>query len=179
LEKTIKHVDSSIEDTIAVWATTSLNQDITDILADMDAEVYACDCAIDLIMIPSFIQIIDGRLLTDSDNHLPTISCLLTDYSGNMKQCGRCRHHQDCLTDTESWKTDEDANYDCGPQYKPPTIMLHAEARQHDIEGLLALLPPMKVKEGISDGLAYWLRNTVSYWHRKALVWRVEYQEGL
>jgi len=139
--------------------------------------VYACDSACDLIMIPNFIQIIDGRLMTDRNKDLPVLSCILTEYSGHMEQCGRCRHHQDCLTDAESRKTEEDENYDSGPDYNVPTIMLHAEARQREIECLPAILPPMKVKEGISDSLAYWLQKTVSYWHRKALIWRIAYQE--
>ncbi len=104
----------------------------------------------------------------------PNHSYILTEYSGNMAQCGRCRHHRDCLTDDESREPEE---YDSGPEYKAPAIMLNAEVRQREIEGLLAILPPMKGREGISDDLAYWLRNKVSYWHRKALAWRVEYRE--
>jgi len=172
-----KYMGSGLENTIAVWATPSLRREITGILTDMDAEVYVCDSACDLIMIPSFIQIIDGLLMTDRDKDFPVLSCILTEYSGHMEQCGRCRHHQDCLTDTESRETEEYEKYDSGPEYTVPTIMLHAEARQRDIEGLLAILPPMKLREGLSDGLAYWLRKTISYWHRKALVWRIAYQE--
>ena len=176
--KSITHSCSNVEDTVVVWATPSLTEAISGILADMDAEVYVCDSAIDLMMIPSFIQIIDGHLLINDDRDLYTISCMLTDYSGNIKQCGRCRHHQDCLTDAESWKTDKDAVYfNSGPKYRPPMIMLNAEAKQRDVDGLLSLLPPMKVEEVISDDFAYWLLNTVSYWHRKVLAWRVKYQE--
>ena len=66
---------------------------------------------------------------------------------------------------------------DFGPEYKAPIILLHADKKQRDVEGLVALIPPMPVTEPFSSKLEFWLHSACLTWHKKALQWREEFDK--
>jgi hypothetical protein len=60
----------------------------------------------------------------------------------------------------------------CGKQ--APIILLHADKKQRDVEGLVALISSMHVNEPFSSELEFWLHSTCLIWQKKALQWREE-----
>ncbi|MEN6637635.1 MAG: hypothetical protein ABFC95_00385 [Smithella sp.] len=115
-------------------------------------------------MIPCFILILDALVLTEDNPAINRFESYLTGWSGRMKKCPQCRNYDDCL---ESDDLGKDINI--GTEYKPPIILLHADKKQHDVEGLVALIPPMPVTKPFSSELEFWMRSTCLAWHKKAL----------
>lgn len=58
-------------------------------------------------------------------------------------------------------------------------ILLHAGKRQREVQGLVALIPPMPVNVPFSLELVGWLRSTCLAWQKKALRWRREFDQWL
>jgi hypothetical protein len=162
-------VSRSIENNVNILANFPTVENISSILKQMPFGHYRCEDITDVIMIPCFILILDALVLTENNPEVNRFECYLTKWSGRMKKCPQCRNYQDCL---ESADLEEDMDF--GPEYKAPIILLHAEKKQRDVEGLVALIPPMSVTEPFSSELEYWLRSTCFTWHKKALQWREE-----
>lgn len=160
------------ENTVAIWISPELKSAIESSLENQNFNTYFCSTAIDLVMIPSFVQVVDGQLCCEEDHDLSTLECILNNYSGELLQCRRCNYHKDCLINSE-WQRKEH-HIDYGPEYNPPVIMLNAEAKQRDLKGLLALIPPILSKH---FDMGNWLLKTILHWHKKVLDWRIEYDK--
>lgn len=160
-------VSQSIESNINILANTPTAKNISSVLKCMPFNHYLCEDITDTFMIPCFIMILDGHVLTKDNRDLNLFECFLTEWSGRMKKCRRCKKYHDCLESTAAAK-----DIDFGPEYKAPVIMLHAKKKQREVEGLVALIPPLQVQEPFSLELEYWIRATCLAWHKKALRWR-------
>jgi len=165
-------VSRSIENNVNILANFPTAENISSILNHMPFNHYLCDDFTDVIMIPCFILILDALVLTEDKPEINRFECYLTGWSGRMKKCPQCRNYDDCL---ESDDLGKDINI--GTEYKPPIILLHADKKQHDVEGLVALIPPMPVTEPFSSELEFWMRSTCLAWHKKALQWREEFDK--
>ncbi len=165
-------VSRSVESNINILANSPTEANISSILKQMPFGHYLCKDITDVIMIPSFILILDGRVLTVANPEISRFECYLIGWSGRMKKCPQCRNYHDCL---ESANPEEAQDF--GPQYKLPIILLHADKKQRDVEGLVALIPPMPVIEPFSPDLEYWLRSTCLTWQEKALRWREDFDK--
>lgn len=91
-------------------------------------------------------------------------NCYFVEWSGRMKKYRQCRKYQDYLASANL----EEA-IDFGPEYKAPIILLHGDKKQRDMEGLVALIPPLPVTEPLLFELEFWLRSTCLAWYKKAL----------
>jgi hypothetical protein len=160
-------VTQSIESNINILANSQTAENISSVLKCMPFHYYLCEDITDTFMIPCFILILDGHVLTKDNRDINLFECFLTEWSGRMKKCLRCRKHIDCLKSTAAAK-----DIDFGPDYKAPVILLHADKKKREVEGLVALIPPMPVNETYSLELKYWFRSTCLAWHKKALRWR-------
>ena len=138
----------------------------------MTFNYYLCEDITDVIMIPCFILILDGYVLTEDNPEINRFECYLTEWSGRMKKCPQCRNYHDCLV-----SVDPKEDMDFGPEYKVPIILLNTDKKQRDVEGLVTLIPPMPVTEPFSRELEDWLRSTCLTWHKKALRWREEFDK--
>lgn len=165
-------VSRSIENNVNILANAPTSENIASILKQMPFGHCLCEDITDVIMIPCFILILDGRILTKDNQEISRFECYLAEWSGRMKKCPQCQNYHDCL---ESVDPEEDTEF--GPEYRAPIILLHADKKQHDMEGLVALIPPMSVTEPFSHELEYWLRSTCFTWHKKALQWREEFDK--
>ena len=165
-------VSRSIENNINILVNFPTAENISSILNHMPFNHYLCDDFTDVIMIPCFILILDARILTVDNPEISRFECYLTEWSGRMKKCPQCRNYHDCL---ESTNPEEDIDF--GPEYKLPIILLHADKKQRDVEGLVAQIPPMPVTEPFSPELEFWLRSTCLTWQKKALRWREEFDK--
>jgi hypothetical protein len=163
-------VSRSIESNVNILANSPTAENIAFILKQMPFNHYLCEDFTDVIMIPCFILILDGRVLTEDNPDINRFECYLTEWSGRMKKCPQCRNYNDCI---ESNDLEEDIDF--GPEYKAPIILLHADKKQRDVDGLVALIPPMPVTEPFSSALEFWLRSTCLTWQKKALRWREEF----
>jgi hypothetical protein len=162
-------VTRSIETNVNILANSPTAKNISSTLKCMPFNHYLCEDITDTFMIPCFILILDGHILTKDNKEIDLFECFLTEWSGRMKKCLRCRNYHDCLKSPAAAK-----DVDFGPEYKAPVILLHADRRQRDVEGLVALIPPMPVNEPFSLELEYWLRSKCFVWHKKALRWRMK-----
>jgi hypothetical protein len=160
-------VTQSIESNVNILANSPTAENISSILKCMPFNHYRCQDITDAFMIPCFILILDGHVLTKDNLELDLFECFLTEWSGRMKKCLRCWNYRDCLKSTAAAK-----DIDIGVDYKTPVVLLHADKRQRDVEGLVALTQPMPVNEPFSLELEYWLRSKCLAWHKKALRWR-------
>lgn len=165
-------VSRSIENNVNILAHSPTAENISSTLQQMPFSHYLCDGFTDVIMIPCFILILDARVLTKDSPEINRFECYLTEWSGRMKKCSQCRNYDNCH---ESANPDEDMDF--GPEYKAPIILLHADKKPRDVEGLVALIPPMPVTEPFSRELESWLRSTCLTWHKKALRWREEFDK--
>ncbi|HQP25700.1 MAG TPA: hypothetical protein PLP16_11065 [Smithellaceae bacterium] len=86
-----------------------------------------------------------------------------------MSKCPRCRNFNDCSTEKE--------DVDTGPHYNKLTILFHADKIQRQVEGLVAVIPPMPVTEPFSLELEEWLKSTCLARHKKAFRWRAAYEQ--
>ncbi len=165
-------VSRSIENNINILVNLPTAETISSILNHMPFGHFLCEDNTDVIMIPCFILIIDGRVLAEDNPEISRFECYLTEWSGRMKKCTQCRNYHDC---TDSSDLEEDM--DIGPEYKAPIILIHSDKKQHDVEGLVALIPPMPVTEPFSSELEFWLRSTCLAWQKKALRWREDFDK--
>ena len=165
-------VSRSIENNVNILANSPTAENISSILKQMPFGHCLCEDITDVIMIPGFILILDGRVLTEDNPEISRFECYLTEWSGRMKKCPQCRNYNDCL---ESVDPEEDMDF--GPEYKAPIILLHADKKQRDVEGLVALIPPMPITEPFSHELEDWLRSTCIARQKKALQWREEFDK--
>lgn len=162
-------VSRSVESNVNLLANSSTAENISSVLNRMPFGLFFCEDFTDVIMIPCFILILDGRVLTEDNPDINRFECYLTEWSGRMKKCPQCRKYHDCIE-----SADLEKDMDFGPEYKAPIILLHADKKQRDVEGLVALIPPMPVTEPFSRELEYWLRSTCLAWQKKVLRWREE-----
>jgi len=166
------HVSRSIENNINILANLPTAENISSILNHMTFNYYLCEDITDVIMIPCFILILDGYVLTEDNPEINRFECYLTEWSGRMKKCPQCRNYHDCLV-----SVDPKEDMDFGPEYKVPIILLNTDKKQRDVEGLVTLIPPMPVTEPFSRELEYWLCSTCLTWQKKALQWRDEFDK--
>ena len=166
-------VSKFIESNVNILASLPMAENISSILKNMPFDVCHCKDAIDAFMIPCFILFLDGNVLNPDNQDIGQWECCLTGWTGKMKKCIRCRNYRECL----KADTIEAENIDIGPNYKEPVILLHAEKKQQDVEGLVALIPPLPVTEPFSLELEDWLKSTCIVWHKKALQWRKEFNQ--
>lgn len=162
-------VTQDFDTTVNLWIKRDLVADISKALMNTPLELYLCRNAIDTFMIPSFIMILDGRLITQADKDIDTLECYLSGWSGKMKKCKRCRNQKECTPE------DVGGNIFDGPEYNPPIIMLNPDKKQRQVDGLFSLTPSEPFTQPFSEELALWLRSTVSFWHTKVQRWRIEY----
>lgn len=167
-------VTQSVESNVNILAKSRMARNISFALKGMSFGHYRCEDFVDIIMIPCFITILDGHVLTKDSLDIDLLECFLTDWSGRMKKCCRCGRYHDCL---ESPATEKDI--DTGPHYKAPFILLHSDKKQRDVEGLVALIPPMKVEAPFSPELKNWIKSTCLDLHKKALKWRDKYDQWI
>ena len=173
-------VTQSIESNVNILAKSPTAENISSVLKCMPFNHYLCEDITETFMIPCFILILDGNVLIKNNREIDLFECFLTEWSGRMKKCPRCKKYHDCLKSTTAAK-----DIDFGPDYRAPVILLHADKKQREVEGLAALIPPMPVNETFSSELEYWLRSICLAWHKKALRWRkkndqwnaIEYQK--
>ena len=165
-------VARSVENNVNILANSPTTENISSILNNMPFNYYLCEDFTDVIMIPCFILILDGRVLTVDNPEISRLECDIAERSGRMKKCPQCRNNHDCH---ESTNPEEDIDF--GPEYKLPIILLHADKKQRDVEGLVALIPPIPVTEPFSSELEFWLRSTCFTWQKKALKWREEFDK--
>lgn len=160
----------SLEDMVGVWAMPPIVASVRKCLKGTAYDVFNCEHAIDVIMIRYFCLILDGRMLTLEDRNIDSWECFLTGFSGKMKQCQGCENLESCLEPHPD-------PMETGPNYKKKVILLHSEKRERDVEGLIAQVPPMAVDDIFSMELEQWLLRTIEAFHRKALLWRIEYEK--
>ena len=166
-------VTQSIESNVNILAKSPTAENISFILKGMPFDLYHCQDVTDAFMIPCFIQLLDGHVLTKDNKDIDIWECFLTNWTGRMKKCPRCRKYHKCSKDDNM----EEEDIDIGPEYKAPVILLHADKRQREVEGLVALIPPMPVKETFSLELEDWLKSMCLAWQKKALLWRKEFEQ--
>lgn len=175
-------ITRSIENNVNILADAPTAENISSTLKCMPFIHYFCEDITDTFMVPCFILILDGHVLTKENSEIELFECYLTKWSGRMKKCRRCKSYRNCLNTAIAAKDE-----DFGPDYKTPVILLHADKKQREVAGLAALIPPMPVNEPFSLELEYWMRSTCLAWHKKALRWRkkndqwvnIEYQKDL
>lgn len=162
----------SLENTASMWVSQSIKIEMHKCLVDMPFELYNCSDAIDAFMIPSFVLILDGSMLLMDDLDIESLECYLSNFSGEMIRCKRCKNH--CCKPDLTLETD---NISFSPEYKVPIIFLNPDKRQRDVEGLIAIVPPVAVTEPFSLELKQWLKETILSFHKKALIWREEFDQ--
>ena len=167
-------VTQSIESNVNILAKSPTANNISSALKGMPFNHYRCGDITDAFMVPCFILILDGYALTKDNREIDLFECYLTKWSGRMKKCRRCKNYRNCLKSTIAAKGE-----DFGPEHKEPVILLHADKKQRDVEGLVALIPPMAVEEPFSLELKNWLKSTCLVWHKKALKWREKYDQWI
>ena len=168
------HVTQSIESNVNILASSPLKENIATALKGMPFDFYICEDITDTFMVPCFILILDGTLIKEKDNNIiDTWECSLCDWSGKRKKCLKCRKQPDCAKEI----TSNDAPLFAWPQYREPAILLNADKRERNVEGLVSLIPPMPVTEPFSRELEEWIKSTCLQRQRKALKWRDEFEK--
>ena len=90
-------VSLSVENNVDILANFQMIENISSILKQMPFGHCLCEDITDVIMIPSFILILDARILTEDNPEISRFECYLTEWSGRMKKCPHCRNYHDCL----------------------------------------------------------------------------------
>ncbi len=160
-------VSRCIENNVNILANSPTAENISSTMKHMPFIHYLCEDITDTFMIPGFILVLDGHVLANNNREINLFECFLAGWSGRMKKCPHCKTYHDCLKSTGASK-----DIDFGPEYKAPVILLHADKKQREVEGLVALIPPVPINEPFSSELEYWLRLTCFSWYKKALRWR-------
>lgn len=163
----------SIENNVNILANAPMAENISSILKNMPFDVYPCEDAIDAFMIPCFILFLDGNVLTPDNQGIDQWECCLTGWTGKMQKCIHCRNYCKCFK-VNALNAEK---IDIGPNYKESVILLNADKKQREVEGLVTLIPPMPVEETFSMELVDWLRLTCLVWHEKALQWRKKFNQ--
>ena len=166
-------VTQSIESNVNILANLPTAENILSILQGMPFDLYHCQDVTDTFMIPHFILFLDGHVLTEDNKDIDIWECYLTNWTGRMSKCPRCRKYNDCSAEDNIEEEDIDIRHD----YKAPVILLHADKRQREVEGLVALIPQIPVVEPFSLELEDWLKSTCLGWQKKALRWRKEFEQ--
>lgn len=159
----------ALENIAAMWVSQFTEIEIYKCLVGMPFELYNCSDAIDVVMGSHFVLILDGSMLLRDDPDIESLECYLSNFSGEMIKCKRCRNN--CL---KAELISETENISFGPDYKVPIIFLNPDKRQRDVEGLMAIVPPVTMTEPFSLELKQWLNETILSFHKKALIWREE-----
>ncbi len=167
------HVTQSIESNVNILASSPLKENIVSALTDMPFSLYICEDISDAFMIPCFILILDGALITKDNKIIDTWECCLCDWSGKRKKCLKCRKQPECAKEIPP----EDEYLFSWPQYKEPAILFNADKRERDVEGLVSLIPPIPVTEPFSQELEEWIKSTCLQRQKKALKWRDEFEK--
>jgi hypothetical protein len=165
-------ITQSIETNVNVLATSPMTENIISILEDMPFSCFKCESVGDVFMIPCFMWFLDGRILTKDNKAIEDMECFLNWYHGELKKCPQCERYDDCIKDGDVAKLDMGM-----PKHKAPAILLHADKKQREVESLISLIPPMPVTEPFSSELVEWIQSTCLVWQKKALKWRVEYEQ--
>jgi len=166
-------VTQSIESNLNILAKSPTAENIISILEGMPYDYYNCQNITDAFMIPCFILIVDGNILTKDNQDIDVWECYLIGWTGRMKKCLRCRNYRDCSKEIPADAKDIDNS----PKHAEPIILLHADKRQREVEGLISLIPPMPVHETFSEELKDWLKSTCLFWQKRALKWREEFEQ--
>lgn len=58
------------------------------------------------------------------------------------------------------------------PDFKSLIILLNKDKMQRQVEGLIAMIPPMSSSGQSSPKFNRWVRSISLAWHKKALIWR-------
>ena len=167
-------VTQSVESNVNIFTKSQTAKNISSALKGVSFGHYRCEDFVDIIMIPCFITILDGNALTKDNKEIDLFECYLTKWSGRMKKCRRCKNYRNCLKSTIASK-----DVDFSPEYKEPVILVHADKKQRNVEGLVTLIPPMTVKELFSLELKNWIKSTCLVLHKKALTWREKYDQWI
>ena len=168
----MSRVTYSLENTVAIWTMPAIAEEMSKFLKAMPFEVVNCEDAIDACMIPHFCLVLDGQMLRKDDQYIESLECYLTGFAGRMEKCRRCRNLTGCDVDVLD-------GIDTEPDYKVPVVLLYPEKRERDVEGLVAVVPPMVQTEPFSAELQQWIIKTVWNFHRKALLWRNEFEKWI
>jgi len=88
-------------------AKSSTAKNISSALKGMPFDHYCCKDFVDSIMIPCFIQILDGHALTKDNREIDLFECYLTKWAGRMKKCRRCKNYRNCLKSTIAAKGED------------------------------------------------------------------------
>lgn len=166
-------VTQSQESNINILAHTRTSRQIISCLDGMPFDLYRCRHVIDIFMIPRFIQLVDGNILTKDTQDIDVWECYLTSWTGRMKKCPRCKSYYVCNKSYDG----PIEEIDIGPEYNAPIILLHADKKQLEVEGLITLIPPMPVHDIFSLELKDWIKATCLLWHKKALHWRKKFDQ--
>ncbi|HPD57012.1 MAG TPA: hypothetical protein P5294_07155 [Smithellaceae bacterium] len=159
-------VTQTIENNVNIMATPPTAQKLCAILDRMSFDYYLCDDVIDSFMIPCFLLLLDGNVLTEDNPEIDQWECFLTRFSATRDKCPQCRHYRNCL------EMNAGEDIDIGPDYNVPVILLNAEKKQRTVDGLITIIPPMPTEDDFSPELEQWLISTCLAWHRKAQKWR-------
>ncbi len=166
------HVTQSIESNVNILANSPLQDNIASILKDMPFDHYICQDITDAFMIPCFVLLLDGSVLTNDNRDIDIWECSLVQWEGRLKKCPRCKNYNDCRKAAIIGQ-----DMDTGPKREEPVILINADKKQHEAEDLVALIPPMPVNEPFSHELEEWIKSTCLAFHKKALKWRKEYDQ--
>ena len=90
-------VSRSVENNVNILANSPTVENISSIMNHMHFSHYLCEDFTAVIMIPCFILILDGRVLTLDNPEINRFECYLAEWSGRMKKCPQCRNYDDCL----------------------------------------------------------------------------------
>lgn len=166
------HVTQSIEGNVNILANSPMAENIESILQGMPFDYYKCENIVDAFMIPCFVFLLDGSILTKDNTDIDIWECSLVLWEGRLKKCPRCKRYSDCRRAAILGK-----NIDSGPKHEEPVILLNADKKQREVERLVALIPPMPVTEPFSSELENWIKSTCLAFHKKALKWRQKYEQ--
>jgi hypothetical protein len=166
------HVTQSIESNVNILANSPLRDNIASILKGMPFDHFICKNITDAFMIPCFVLLLDGSLLTKGNSDIDIWECYLVQWEGRLKKCTRCKNYNGCHKSAILGK-----DIDTGPKREEPVILLNADKKQQEVEGLVALIPPMPVNDPISHELEEWIKLTCLVFHQKTLKWRKEYNK--
>ena len=86
-------VTQSIESNVNILANSPMAENIVSILQDMPFGYYNCQHIIDSFMIPCFVILLDGRVLTKDNQDIDIWECYLARWEGRLKKCSKCKNY--------------------------------------------------------------------------------------
>lgn len=168
----MSNISYALESTIATWVPQSMGSIISTYLAGLPFEICNFSDITDILLIPYFVLIIDGTMLSKDDPNIESLECFLSNFSGKMTKCRKCRNHADCSLDINTLLKAEGISF--GSDYILPIILFNPDKRQRNIESMRAIVPPIAGTESFSPELQKWLSVEILAFHKKALRWRKE-----